>query len=226
MHSRYSLLAYIALTFGIVSSASADVINTYSSESAWAAETVPGFTTIAFPSTALNFNSSNPLTLSGATFTTIGSDIVYEIAQNSSSYWDYIPGGGELETSPPSGPPTIIVTLPTATTSFGLNLTTVGPYNDPLTLTVNGISYSITSFAPSVGFAFFGATFNAPITSFEIQSTAGDYLLADNVSFGTQDDTSGTGGDPSPTPEVATLLMIGAGLISMRMMNRRMHLFN
>jgi hypothetical protein len=85
---------------------------------------------------------------------------------------------------------------------------------------VNGVSYNITSFSPTGGgFAFFGATFDEPIASFTVTSTAGDFLFVDNISFG-------AAGPVGTTPEVATLLMIGAGLISMRMMSKRMHLFN
>jgi hypothetical protein len=46
------------------------------------------------------------------------------------------------------------------------------------------------------------------------------------LSFGTNDDPgSGPVTPPATTPEAATLLMIGSGLICMRMMNKRMHLF-
>jgi hypothetical protein len=227
MHSKYSLMASIALTFGVFSPASAAMIDptlldTFTTQAAWAAVSL-GLTTIPFSSTFYGTS----LALSGATFTTSASDPFFVMDTTGSSYWGY---GTGLAIEVPSNnlQPILQVALPAGTTSFGLNLTTVSPYNDSLTVTVNGVSYNITSFSPTGGgFAFFGATFDAPITSFAVASTTGDYLFADNVSFGTNDDPGpgGTGGPPSATPEAATLLMIGSGLIGMRMMNKRMHLF-
>jgi hypothetical protein len=223
MYSKYPLLACMALAFGVVSPASATVINTYTSLAAWSAVTAAGFTTIPFSSTFFG----NSLSLAGTTFSTSSSNPFTVLDTSGSSFWNY---GTGLALQLPSNSiqPILQVALPTGITSFGLNLTTVSPYNDPnLTVTADGVSYQVPSFSPTGGgFAFFGATFDAPITSFTVTATAGDYLFADNISFGTSTDP-GSGGstDPSPTPEVATLLMIGTGLISMRMMNKRMHLF-
>jgi hypothetical protein len=223
MYSKYPLLACMVLALGVVSPASATVINTYTSLAAWSAVTAMGFTTIPFSSAS--YGSS--LSLLGATFTTDGIQALQVLDTTGNAFWGYGTGFAINVVAPSNAVPTIHVTLTTPVTSFGLNLTTVGPYNDPLTVTANGVSYSIPSFSPTGGgFAFFGATFDAPITSFDITGTTNAYLFADNISFGTSTDPgSGGGTDPSPTPEVATLLMIGTGLISMRMMNKRMHLF-
>jgi|HubBroStandDraft_6_1064221.scaffolds.fasta_scaffold106360_2 hypothetical protein len=215
MHSRYSLLGYIALTFGIVSPASADVINTYSDVGSWTLATTV-LATIPF---SVSAPFENSLTLSGATFSTSGVETFDVVDTTGSPYWGYGTGLA-LEILSSNVQPVLQVTLPTGTTSFGLNLSALG---DLVTITVNGTPFTIPTVNSSNGsFAFFGATFDAPITSFTISAATEDFLFVDNVSFGTVN----TGGDPSPTPEVATLLMIGAGLISMRMMNKRMHLFN
>jgi len=220
MFSKFSLIALLVFALAVLSPASATVINTYSSYTAWAAETVPGFTTIPF--TAAFYGAS--LSLSGATFTT-GNSEELDAMNTTASYWNYGLPYMLSVVAPSNLAPLINVALPSNITSIGLNLTTVSPYDDPLTVTVNGVSYSITSTSPTGGLAFFGATFDAPITSFQIQSTAGDYLLTNNFSFGTQNDTSGSGGgDPSPTPEATSLLMIGSGLVGMRIMGK-MHLF-
>lgn len=212
MHSKYSLMACMAFTLGVLSPASADVINTYSDLNSW--ENVStNVTSTVFSGTS--YGSS--LSLSGLTLTTGADQDLQVIDTTGSPIWDYGTGLTLLVDGPNTEQPVVNIALPTGTTSFGLNLSTVNPYDDPLTVTVNGVSYSITSFSPTGGgFAFFGATFDAPITSFTIASTTGDILLADSISFGTSADT----------PEAATLLMIGAGLISMRIMNKRMHLFN
>ena len=222
MRVKNSLVVCLVFAFfSVLLPASATVINTYSSESLWATETVAGFTTISF---SVPFYGSS-ISDDGATFTTDSMSNL-EVFNTTQSYWDYAPYA-LIPVAPATDPPTIFVSLPSNVTSIGFNLTTDSPYNDPLTVTINGVSYSVPSTPPSGGFAFFGATFTTPITSFEIQSTAGDYLLTNNFSFGTEDDTSGSGGpgNPSPTPEAASLLMIGAGLIGMRLASKRMHLF-
>lgn len=223
MHSKYSAMACLAFTFATLSPASATVINTYSDLASWNAVST-GLTSIPFSSAS--YGSS--LSLFGATFTTDGIEALQVLDTTGNLYWGYGTGFAINVVAPSNAVPVIHVSLSTPVTSFGLNLTTVGPWGDPLTVTVNGVSYNVPSFSPTAGgFAFFGATFDAPISSFDITGTTGDYLFADNISFGTSADTGGGSGgtDPTDTPEVATLLMIGTGLISMRIMSKRMHLF-
>jgi hypothetical protein len=220
MLSKLSVLACFVFVTGMVPRASATLITTYTDEPTWAAATAAGFTSIPF--TGAFFGPS--LTLSGATFTTDGTGNLQVINTTGSSFWDY--GTGWAIDPVSSGQPVIHVTLAAGVTSFGLNITTVSPNNDHLTITANDVTYNVPSFSPSGGgFAFFGATFDAPITSFDIKSTAGDFLFADNISFGTVADTPPPPPPPSETPEVASLFMIGSGLVGMRLLNKRMHLF-
>jgi len=217
MFSKFSLIALLVFALTAVSPASATAINTYSSYTAWAATTAAGFTTIPF---SASFYGSS-FSLSGATFTTDGTEALQVMNTTGSLYWDYGTGFALDVIAPVNVPPVIHVTLASAATSIGFNLTTVSPYNAPLQVTVAGVSYSIPSFSPTGGgFAFFGVTFDAPVTSFDVQGTAGDYLFTDNIAFGTYNPI-----DPSPTPEAASLLMIGSGLIGMRIMGKKMHLF-
>ena len=218
MFAKSSLVASLVFALGALSSASAAVIHTYSNSTLWTAATT-GITSIPFSTSS--YGSS--LSLSGATFTSDGVQAIQVVDTTGSLYWGYGTGYA-IEVVSSNVQPIIHVTLAAGVTSFGLNLTTVSPYGDALKVTAGGVVYNIPSFSPTGGgFAFFGATFDAPITSFDVTGTATDFLFIDNVSFGTQN--GGAPVDPSPTPEVATLLMIGTGLIGMRTMSKRMHFF-
>ncbi len=224
MRPKNSLVVCLVFAFGVLPPASATLINTYSSESLWAAETVMGFTNASFTSPTESPILTTSLSLLGATWSTTAPED-FEVTTQPG----YYPSGYglDLEIFPSSGQTLLQIALPTGVTSFGLNVAALSSYPafDAATITVNGTPLTI--LATAGAFPFFGATFTSPIASFTVSVPLGDQLIAGNLMFGTEDDTSGSGGtgggDPSPTPEAASLLMIGSGLIAMRLAGGRIH---
>jgi len=114
------------------------------------------------------------------------------------------------------------IVLPAAVTSFGVNLMSVSPQALSYSVTAGGSTFTVPTYTtPTPG--FFGATFDAPVTTIDIAplglaAGAGAYELLDNFSFGAADATQDSGGD---TPEAATLLMIGLGLVALTALRRR-----
>jgi len=77
---------------------------------------------------------------------------------------------------------------------------------------------------------FFGVTTDTPISQVRITLNSGftnnTYGLFDNFGYGAAETSGGggTGTDPGPTeetPEVATTVLLGAGLLMMRWLKRR-----
>ena len=112
------------------------------------------------------------------------------------------------------------VALPSAVTSFGVDLFSGSPSSATYSVSVAGNSYTVPTFAPkTVG--FFGATFDAPVTNVDITAPGapdGSLLFLDNFAFG----TAAAGGDQAP--EASTLLMIGSGLVALARLRRRLGL--
>ena len=111
---------------------------------------------------------------------------------------------------------TFHIALPDAVTSFGVDLFSGSPSSLSYTVNVAGNPYTVPTFpAPTAG--FFGATFDAPITSVDISAPGApdnSLLFLDNFSFG-------AAATSDQTPEVDTLLMIGTGLTAVAAMRRR-----
>jgi hypothetical protein len=117
-------------------------------------------------------------------------------------------GSSVLNQLGPNG--TITVTLPTNVRAFGVDLNSAGPFG--LTVAYNASSpFSHLATAGSGASGFFGVRTDAPITSLVFSTGVFTRGSLDNFEVGTQ----------AETPEVATLLAIGTGLIAMRWMRRR-----
>lgn len=105
---------------------------------------------------------------------------------------------------------TIRVTLPANVRAFGVDLNSAGPFG--LTVAYNASSAFSHLATPGSGASgFFGVRTDAPITSLIFSTGVFSRGSLDNFEIGTQ----------AETPEVATLLAIGTGLIAMRWMRRR-----
>jgi hypothetical protein len=105
---------------------------------------------------------------------------------------------------------TITVTLPANVRAFGVDLSSVGPFG--LTVAFNASSaFSHLATTGTGASGFFGVRTDAPITSLVFSTGVFSRGSLDNFEIGAQ----------AETPEVATLLAIGTGLIAMRWMRRR-----
>jgi hypothetical protein len=117
----------------------------------------------------------------------------------------------------------IQITLPTGITTFGIDLMNVN--SGPATYTValsTGEQWSGITTLPSPGRAFFGVTSDVSISTAHIIISSGisttTYPVIDNVSYG----VTGAGGPgPEETPEAATMLLVGTGLIFLCRFRRR-----
>ena len=120
------------------------------------------------------------------------------------------------------------VTLPSGATSFGLDLMTAYPQAQSFTIQLDSIDVGLvitTQARPTR--TFFGVTTDAPISQVRITLNSGvinqTQGLFDNFAYGAAG-TSGGGGTTDPsgdTPEVATMLCVGSGLMAMRLLRRR-----
>jgi hypothetical protein len=111
--------------------------------------------------------------------------------------------GSTLEVGSPVD--SVLITVPTGVTAFVVTLSAGGSGQSYV---INGVTVFLTS---SAQFGFVDPTGN--IGNILIGHSSGGPLVFDNF------DVSG-GSSQSPTPEVGTLLLIGAGLIAMRWMKR------
>lgn len=128
-------------------------------------------------------------------------------------------GGGELlQATYSSGSinPDIRVTLPAGMTAFGVNLMTTGFVGETFKITLSdGESFTAPTFANPTA-AFFGLTATSPITYIDFTLTgapAGSSMLMDNFEIGTV--------AAAPTPESASFVLIGSGLIALTILRRR-----
>lgn len=126
------------------------------------------------------------------------------------------------------------ITMPAATTSFGLDLMTAFPSAQSFRVLVDGVDTGVvvtTQNRPNP--TFFGFTTDTSITEVRILLNGGTLNntmgLFDNFAYGTASTggttgggTGGTGGQPTEeTPEIATMVALGSGLMMLRWMHRR-----
>jgi hypothetical protein len=120
------------------------------------------------------------------------------------------------------------VNFATPVTAFGANLFTSNPNATPFTVTLYdsssaqlGTPLTAATNSPPTP-AFWGVTSDTPIYSvdFTLQgpSSQGSYAFLDNFTYGTAD----TGGPPPETPEAATMLLIGTGLVGLAILGKKM----
>jgi hypothetical protein len=115
----------------------------------------------------------------------------------------------------------IQIELPSDTLVFAFDLTLPGGANDATyTVAVSGASgVSISNDGSSPSSFFFGVISSTALTSIVVQGPVGKGVQISEVELA-GDTGGGGGGGGSETPEVATFLLIGFGLIAMRWMHR------
>ena len=209
--------------------------------SAWVSATQSGFNVIDLSSVTVNapgymlLNTSAGLTINSVQFVGV-SGSGYELTLiNGGILAAYNFGSGNVLAGPiyPGGSITqkIVITLPAGYTSIGLDLAGL---LDPSVLSMvlgitlkdaggNTIAYdsgpSTVTTSTSRQLTFLGATAGTDIRTVEIfvsgTRTVDSRFVLDNFRYGVAQSQSG-GGDPPPNgevPEIATNLMIGAGLL-------------
>jgi hypothetical protein len=107
-------------------------------------------------------------------------------------------------------------------TAFGANLFTNSPRGTNFAITVLGTPFTVTTNVAPPG-TFWGVTSDTPISSvdFTLQGTSptgGTWAFIDNFTYGAAD----TEGPPPETPEAATMLLIGSGLVGFAILGRKM----
>jgi len=178
---------------------------------------------------ATTYNNAAGLTLKGVQFIgTQGTGFGLQIFDTSiSPFFDFGTKSALAITRNVNGPaPTFHIVLPAAITAFGFNIMTASPNGLSVAITVAGNTYTPPTFGRPTP-AFFGATLDAPVTTIDImpigtQPDGSTYVFLDNFSFGTA--TTQITPPPPDVPEVATLLMIGTGLIAFTGLKRRRRL--
>ncbi len=233
MFNRFGIMlshAGAALLFATVSAHAATV--TYNDVTSWLAATT-GDTNISFTATAGSFNdysNSTGFMSSGVQFLGYISPTAYQLTtvdqMFATPYFDFGTGGSLR------GPqydratnstflPYIHVILPSSVNAFAANLMTGSP---------NAVSFSVTladgeSFNVATGnrpaTTFFGLTADAPISYVDFalptaSTNGGTTALLKNFQFGTNAAGTGPVTPPADTPEAATLILIGTGLMFFR----------
>lgn len=191
----------------------------------------PGTTSIGFESISptansfRDFSTVNGLVISGVTFVGFEGPSAYDLQVvnpgSTTTYYDFGTGASLKSpsyNSPPAGfVPYIHVVLPADVTAFGLDLMTISPNALIYQAKVSGSTFNVqTATRPTQ--TFFGVTSDVPIPFIDFSVTGtttngGTYGLIDNVQFGTA--------SPS-TPEGATFLLIGSGLVVLRLFRKRL----
>jgi len=115
----------------------------------------------------------------------------------------------------------LIAVVPSGVTSFGLDLMSAYPAGASFRIELDSIDVGVIVVTQSrPNRTFFGVRTDAPFAQVKVIMTSGTvfttYGLFDNVAYG----SSGGGGDPGQTPEVATLLIVASGLLLFRFARR------
>ena len=223
------LLAFAALAW-MITPAYSTSLTTYTNLAAWQAATsgvqTADFEGLTPPGTATTYNSSTGVSnYSGVEFigyTSSGSSYIQIIDTSAVSWYNYGTGDAlilSMDRPNSSSPlPYIHVVFTTPVTAFGGDLFTASPHALSFTITVLGSTFTAaTNDQPNT--AFFGITSDTPITSvdFTLAGTiwnGGSQALMDNFRWG-------TASAQTDTPEAATFLMIGSGLIGLVYLKKR-----
>jgi hypothetical protein len=203
---KYLIAAVILGGCSIPASAA---LTTYSTLSAFqAATSTDTFSNIAFAQGNLFSTSTSDL---GVDFSTSGPDLM-GVANISS--W---PAGTALVSTNSSGGNTLTITLPSAVDAISLyiGLTTTDS-NIQISVADNGGAPDTFSASPTVIITspyYLGIVTDASFTTFTIQSFGpSDHVAIDDMEIGQAQ---------AQTPEVATLLLVGTGLLAMGYFRRR-----
>ncbi len=229
MRTFYRLLS--ATLFTALAS-HATVLQIYNSRPTWDAATT-GRADVDFES--LNLGVGGFTSYSSAGGLNIGGlNIVGVLDVNQYFLWALNPPAAALENygsntiiRGPERRPTsyLSVTLPSAVTSFGVDLMTYDPAAQSFAILLDGIQVATVTTANRPTRTFFGVTTDAPITEIRLVLNSGNNFttqgLFDNFAYGAAAGSGGGGPSPSETPEVGTLAATGTGLILVRYLRRR-----
>lgn len=211
----------------------ATVLQTYNTRPSWEAATT-GRADVDFESLNLSTGAfANYSTISG--LTTGGLNIVgvldvnqyflYALNPPSGAPEDF--GSGTIIRGPERRPNSYLsITLPSAVTSFGVDLMTYDPDAQSFAILLDGTQVATVTTAARPTRTFFGVTTDAPITEVRLVLTSGTNFttqgLFDNFAYG----AAGAGEPPTggETPEVGTLVATGTGLLMVRYLRRRSRL--
>ncbi len=218
-----------AVSAGLLPAASV----TYADWAAWQSA-APNSTLIDFEGLTADFisyNTSAGLTVGGAQFVGVAENGSYRLyVVNPAAHPDHDFGTGSVLKGPEyvDGYSAVLqILLPDVTTAVAFDL---GTYNTTASsvytvLLDTGEQFPGISVGARPEMAFFGITSDVPFTQVDILMTAGASWISapilDNVAYGVASTGGGTAGAPQETPEAATFLLVGSGLICFWRWRRR-----
>jgi len=209
MITRLILVSALALTSA--GTALASEIQLYNNRTTWNADRTGAnadltFTNLTFETFSGPYNSAAGLldAITNVRFVGFQSDNVsYDLTVSGFGF----SGSNVLTQSQSNG--YINVVLPSNIRAFGVDLNSAGSLGATVAYNAAGGFSHLAAAAGATG--FFGVRTDAPITNLIFSTGVFTKISADNFEIGAQ----------AETPEVATLLAIGTGLIAMRWMRRR-----
>ena len=210
--------AVIALTLAAVP-AHSTIVTTYSVQANWLAA-LTGQQALDFSGLATGSLPGGVSLLAGTIIFTASNNTLQAVDTGLSPYFNFGTGIAlSIYNDRMSGgpAPNIHVVLPAGVTAFGLNLFTGSPNGMSVSVAAGGSTFTVPTFGQPTP-AFFGLTSSTPITSVDLTvlGTAfngGTWGFIDNFSFGTAATTD--------TPEIASKVLIGSGLVLLAGLKRR-----
>jgi hypothetical protein len=195
------------------------IITTYSVQANWLAA-LTGQQTLDFSGLTVGNLPSGVSLVSGTIIFTAQNGNLQAVDTGFSPFYNYGTGIAlsiAYDRTAGNPAPNFHVVLPANITAFSLNLFTVSPNVSSFSVTAAGNTYTVPTFATPTP-AFFGVVANAPISSIDLTVLGtvfnGDTVgLIDNFSFGTAATTD--------TPEIASKVLIGSGLVLLAGLKRR-----
>jgi EamA domain-containing membrane protein RarD len=231
-----SITLGVALVLALVAAPSFGATVTYSDNTSWTAatsnQTSISFSGLAPTGSFTDYGTSTGLVSSGVTFLGYLSPTAYMLAvvdsMFASPYYNFGSGGSlrgpvNDRASTSAFLPYIQVNLPASVTGFAVDLMTISPNALPFTITLaDGETFTVnTGNRPNT--AFFGLTTTSAIAyiDFALPTSSingGTYALLKDFQYSTS--SSQSQGTPGQTPEAATLIMIGTGLVFFRYLKK------